>query len=375
MRGVDAVRLGLAELARVPGRFALVVAATTLLIALVLVFSGIGTRHVADLSGAVARSNADVLVLSSAAQGAVQASRVDGAMVGRLATLPSVGAAAPVGEARVGGWIDGRLYDVSLWGAVPAAPGAPRVVAGRAASRPGEAVVDIADTHLGLGIGATLEVADTGDELRVVGLTEGRRFASIPTVTVTYHQWAAIIDGVHPDADEVAPALIAVAAASGFDPEDTAAAITAFDPELSASTPQALAADLPGVAGVRASFAAATLVALVAVSATVGLFFLVSVAHRRRSLALLRAVGAPPATLGATLFTQVAALVGTGSVLAGALVAVAAHLAPARVPLVFSVGWLVATAAATLAVALLSTAAAVRLLRRVDPAEAMGLRP
>ncbi len=369
------MRLGLTELARAPGRFALIAAATTLLIALVLVFSGIGTRHVADLSGAVARSNADVLVLNTAAQGAVQASRVDEAAVGRLATLAEVETAAPVGEARVSGRVDGRLYDVSLWGVPAGAPGAPRVVAGRPPSRPGEAVVDVADAHLGLPVGATLEIADTGDELRVVGLTEGRRFASIPTVTVTYRQWAAIIDATYPDADEVAPALIAVTAAPGFDADDTAAAITAFDPELSAGTPQTVAADLPGVAGVRASFAAATLVALVAISATVGLFFLVGVVHRRRSLALLRAVGARPATLSAALFTQVAVLVGVGTVLAGGLVAVTAHLAPARVPLAFSGGLLAATAGATLAVALLSTAAAARLLRRVDPAEALGLQP
>jgi hypothetical protein len=47
------LRLGLLEVVHAPGRFAPVLVAVSLLVALVLAFSGIGTGNVDDLNGAV----------------------------------------------------------------------------------------------------------------------------------------------------------------------------------------------------------------------------------------------------------------------------------------------------------------------------------
>ena len=369
------MRLGLLEMVRAPGRFAPVLAAISLLVGLVLAFSGIGTSHVDDLNGAVARSSADVLVLAAGAEGALQASRVDGADVEVVAALPEIAEAAPIGEARVGGRVDGDLYDVSLWGAGPGGPGAPEVIKGRPPEALGEAVIDIADAHLGLGIGATLEVADTDDRLTIVGLTEDRRFASIPTVVVTYEQWEAILNAIFADSDGVEPAMIAVTATDGVTPERAAAAIDALDAALAADVPPSLAAGLPGVAGVRASFAAATLVALIAVSAVTGLFFLLSVAHRRRAYEVLRAVGASRGVLVRALATQAVALVVLASLLGGGLVAVAAAVAPPRVPLSVSFPLLAIVTIAALMVTLTSALGSVRGLRKLDPAAALARRP
>lgn len=365
------MHLGLRELRRRPGRFAPLVLAVTLLSALVLAFSGIGTRHVDDLNGAVANSSADLLVLAEGAQGAIQASRIDREHVATVAGLDGVEDARPIGEARIGGRIDGELYDVSLWGAGPGGPGAAEVVEGRAPEGPGEAVVDLGDAHLGLGIGSTLQVADTGDEFVVVGFTEDRRFASIPTVVVTYRQWEATLDATYPDADEVEPTLIGVRTSTGAEVGDVIARIEGTDASLVAEPPVDLAGGLPGIAGVRASFATATLVALLAVSAVVGLFFLVSLAGRRQSLEALRAVGAPPRTLASAMLVQ-AVLVTVGSnVLAGVVVGVASGLLPARVPLSLSVGLWAVVSVATTIVAVVSVLLAVRRLTSLDPAEAL----
>ena len=368
------MELGLRELRRRPGRFVPLGLAVTLLSALVLAFSGIGTSHVGDLNGAVANSSADVLVMAAGAEGAIQASRVDREHVATVADLDGVAHARPIGEARVGGQIDGELYDVSLWGAVPGGPGAPAVVDGRAPQGPGEAVVDLADAHLGLGIGSILRIADTGDELEVVGLTEDRRFASIPTVVVTYAQWEATLDATYPDADEVEPTLIGVRTSDGADLDDVIARIGATGAPLVGERPTDLAAGLPGVAGVRASFATATVVALLAVTAVVGLFFLVSLAGRRRSLEVLRAVGSPPRTLATAMLTQAVLVTSVSSAVAGGVVAVASVLLPARIPLSLSPRlWLVVSLVTTM-VAVLSVSAAVRRLRNLDPAEALGRR-
>ena len=370
----SAVHLGLRELRRQPGRFVPLVLAVTLLSALVLAFSGIGTSHVGDLNGAVANSSAELLVLAEGAEGAIQASRIDQEHVATVAALDGVDDARPIGEARVGGRIGGDLYDLSLWGAGPDGPGAPTVVDGRAPQDPGEAVVDLADAYLGLTIGSTLRIADTGDELEVVGFTEDRRFASIPTVVVTYEQWEATLDATYPDADEVEPTMIGVRTSTDAGIDDVIARIDATDAPLAAERSAELAGGLPGIAGVRASFATATIVALLAISGVVGLFFLVSLAGRRRSLEVLRAVGASPRALASAMLTQVVVITASSNALAGAVVAVASALLPARVPLSLSVGLWGVVSVVTTIIAVLSVLAAVRRLRSLDPAEALGRR-
>jgi len=369
------MRFGLREVLREPGRFLLIGVAVSLLIGLVVVFSGIGTRHVDDLNGAVARSSADLLVLASGAEGAVQASRVDRADIESLIALPEVLDARPVGEARVGGRIDGALYDLSLWGIGPEGPGVAPVIEGRAAARDGEAVIDVADAHLGLELGSTFEVADTGERLTVVGFTEGRRFASIPTVVVTYAQWERTLDAVFADADGVEPALIAIELAAGHTPVDAIAAISDLDLPIIAEVPEVLAANLPGVAGTRASFASATLVALIAVSAVTGLFFLLGLTYRRKTYEVLRALGAPRGLLIRALIAQATVLVLGASLVGGGLVMIAAALAPPRVPLSFSAGLLGQVTVTALLVTVLSTLVAIRRLRRIDPAGALVVDP
>lgn len=364
--------LGLRELGRRPGRFVPLGLAVTLLSALVLAFAGIGTSHVGDLNGAVANSSADVLVLAAGAEGAIQASRIEREHVATVAGLDGVEDARPIGEARVGGRVGGELYDVSLWGVGPDGPGVPEVVEGRAPQGPGEAVVDVADAHLGLDIGSTLRVADTGDELEVVGLTEERRFASIPTVVVTYAQWEATLDATYPDADEVEPTLIGVRTSADADVDAVIARIEGTGAPLAAERPADLAAGLPGIAGVRASFATATIVALIAVSAVVGLFFLVSLAGRRRSLEMLRAVGAPPRTLAAAMLTQAVLVTAVSNLVAGGVVGIAAMLLPARVPLSLSPGLWLVVGTVTTVVALVSVSIAVWRLRALDPVDALG---
>ena len=364
--------LGLRELLRRPGRFVPLGLAVTLLSALVLAFSGIGTSHVGDLNGAIANSSADVLVLAAGAEGAIQASRMDRDDVAAVAAVRGVATAAPIGEARVGGRFDGELYDVSLWGAEPEGPGAPEVVEGRIAQAPGEAVIDRADAHLGVTIGSSFRIADTDEALEIVGFTEDRRFASIPTAVATYEQWEATLDATYPDADEVEPAMIGVWVDDGQAVEEVAARIDAADPSFSAAAPEALAAGLPGIAGVRASFATATVVALLAVSAVVGLFFLVSLAGRRRSLETLRAVGASPRMLATAMLTQALLVTVVGNAAAGGLVGLAAAVLPARVPLSLSPGLWAVVSLATTAVAVTSVLVAVRRLRSLDPAAALG---
>ena len=368
---MSGLRLGSRELQRAPGRFLLLAGVLGLLLALLVAFRGIADEHVKELQGAVARSSADVLVTDAAAEWAVQASRVDAEDLARVAAHAGVAEAAPIGALRVGARLpDGEAVNLSLWGAEQGATGEVEVVDGRPPQEPGEAAVDRADAFRGAALGATVRVDDTGDDLEIVGMTEDRRFAAIPTAYVAYEQWETIVEDAVAETDDVEATAIAVRAAEGRDPEALAAALS--DGDLAAATPAAAGALLPGVAGVQTSFRLLSVVVVLALAVLSGVATSLIVAARRPEIATLRALGAPLRTVATTVAVQMTGVVAGASGFAAALVAAATVLAPPHVPLVPSAGLWATSAATTLAAAVATAAVVAWRGGRVPPVESLG---
>ena len=233
-------------------------------------------------------------------------------------------------------------------------------------------MVDLADRAHGATLGGSLTLADTDTRLEVVGFTADGRFGAIPTATVIYAQWVEVAAEIgDADPDEVEPAAVAVDA--GGDAEALADGLNGPESPVRASSPASLAAQLPGVAGVRASFALLG-VAGVAVAVVAATFALANVAHRQCTVALLRALGASRRRLLAALAAQRVLVTIAGAALAAGLVAAAAWLAPADVPLRWNaVTWAVSSLVA-LAATLLASAVAIVCLTRVAPSDAVGAR-
>lgn len=234
-------------------------------------------------------------------------------------------------------------------------------------------MVDLADRAHGATLGGSLTLADTDTRLEVVGFTADGRFGAIPTATVIYAQWVEVAAEIgDADPDEVEPAAVAVDA--GGDAEALADGLNGPESPVRASSPASLAAQLPGVAGVRASFALLLGVAGVAVAVVAATFALANVAHRQCTVALLRALGASRRRLLAALAAQRVLVTIAGAALAAGLVAAAAWLAPADVPLRWNaVTWAVSSLVA-LAATLLASAVAIVCLTRVAPSDAVGAR-
>ena len=364
--------LALGQLRRSPWQTASVAGVLGALISLVVVFGVVGDAQIRGLSGALAANDADLWVLASGAQGALSASRVEPATLPLVAAVDGVVGVTPIGEVRVGVRIEGgELVDASLWGIDPHSPAAPPVVDGTPASRPDQAVMDGADRHLGGVPGARLELVDLPMTLEVVGLTEGRRFASIPTITVTYDRWAEIIDGLNPDSDEVVPTAFAVQLAPSADPDRVAEAIAVAVPTLVAATPAALAAELPGIDGLRSSFSTAALVSLVAVAAISAAFTRLQVEQELRVLTTLRAIGASPRVLARSHQLRVALLVVLGAVVAVLLIAVFERLSPPQIPITLEVRTLVTVTLTTWIAAALAARRGLRVVRTLDPADVL----
>lgn len=364
--------LAVRQLCRAPLRTAALVVALGSLIALVVAFAVVGDAQVRGLSGALENNDADLWVLASGSEGALAASRVDPALLETVAAIDGVARVAPIGEVRVGMRIDGgRLVDASLWGIDPDNRAAPPIEVGKPAARPGQAIADGADRHLGLVPGARVDVVDVAMPLEIVGLTEGRRFASIPTITVPYARWVEVVDGLNPDNDEVFPTAFALSTEPGSDPDRVAAAITAAVPTLLAAPPATLAAQLPGIDGLRSSFGTAALVSLVAVAAATAAFTGLQVEQDRRMLATLRAIGASSRMLARVYQVRVALLVLLGALAASLLIGVAQTLSPPSIPIRLEPRILVVVAGATWAAAALAAGRSLRTIRDGDPADVL----
>ncbi|TVP66272.1 MAG: FtsX-like permease family protein [Nitriliruptor sp.] len=370
---LGAVRtLAVGQLRRAPWHAAAVGGVLGALISLVVVFGVVGDAQVRGLSGALASNDSDLWVLAAGAQGALSASRVDPALLGTVAAIDGVAVASPVGEVRVGVRIDGGgLLDASLWGIDPASPAAPPVTEGSAPAARDEAIVDGADRHLGAVPGARVEFADVVSTLRIVGLTEDRRFASIPTITISYDRWVEIVDGLNPDSDEVFPTAFTVKLDPAADPSEIAAAISVAAPTLVAVPPAQLAAELPGIDGLRSSFGTAALVALVAVATVSAAFTRLQVEQDLRVLSTLRAIGASPRALARAYQVRVALLVLLGMLVAVALIGLAELLSPPQIPITLEFRTLVAVTFATWAAAALAARRGLGALRTLDPADAL----
>ncbi|TVR30881.1 MAG: ABC transporter permease [Nitriliruptor sp.] len=364
--------LAVGQVRRTPIRTAAVAGVLGALISLVVVFGVVGDAQIRGLSGALEANDADLWVLASGAQGALSASRVEPELLGTVSAVGGIARVAPIGEIRVGVRIEGgALLDASLWGIDPDSPAAPPVIDGMPASDRHQAVVDAADRHLGAVPGARLELVDLPTTLRVVGLTEGRRFASIPTITVPYARWSEIVDALNPDSDDVVPTAFAVELEPAADPSEVAAAIAAAAPTLVAAAPSQLAAELPGIDGLRSSFGTAALVSLVAVAAISAAFTRLQVEQELRTMATLRAIGASPRILSRAHQVRVAMLVLLGALIAAVLIGMAQRLSPPQIPITLDVRTLATVTAATWAAAALAARRGLRGLRTLDPADVL----
>lgn len=363
--------LALRQLRRSPRRSAAIISVLALLISLVSVFSVVGDAQVRGLSGLVAQNEADLWVMAAGAQGALAASRVDPAVIGAVEQVAGVAQVSPIGEVRVAMVVDEVRVDASLWGIDPDGAGAPPIVAGRAVRAGEEAIVDGADVGLGLVPGREVRLPEFPISVRIVGLSEARRYASIPTVTVDYATWERLVDELNPDSDDVFPTVLAVRVDQPDERMAVAEAIEGSVASVTVRAPAAIAEELPGIAGLRASFGAAALVALVAVIALAGSFVRLELTRQERSNAELRAVGVMPRTLGLVVQLQVLVATIVAALVAVVLVAVAAAVSPPRVPIAVDVTTITVVAVLAWVGAAAATARWARTLGRIDPSAAL----
>ena len=162
-------------------RFLIAVVATSLIFALTLLVTGTAKGIDNEVGRIVASFAADRWVVDEGATGPFTSTRPLDEIGGRRDRLLSPASRSAAGLILFRGTLGGEApVDVNLIGYEPGALGAPTIDEGRAATGPGEAVVDVA---LGIDPGETIDLI--GEDREVVGTADGVTFFyGIPTVFI-----------------------------------------------------------------------------------------------------------------------------------------------------------------------------------------------
>jgi putative ABC transport system permease protein len=367
------VRLGLLQLRRSARRTTGLTATVTALSLLVLTVSSISSTLSGSLAGAIDTMEADVIVLTSASQGTLQASRITPETIEGVSHVDGVSRLATIGELRVTALLDGRPVDASLFGVDPRGPGLPAEIAttGRWPLQERDALVDDADERRGATPGAAIAIQGTDVVLDVVGTTTGARFGGILTVYTHYDTWEVVFGQLFPDATELRPTLVAVDASAGTDPDLLARRITDSVAGVRARTPSAAAMELPGMTGIRDSFRLISVITVGSALLLVASFWLLTTAHQARPLAVLNALGVRQAHLVRALLTQVVVVVGMGVLIAWAALTVVVRSTPPTYPLRADPQQIAGIAIVLLIGAVVAVLPAARRILSIDPLTAL----
>ncbi|MEI8001283.1 MAG: FtsX-like permease family protein [Actinomycetes bacterium] len=364
------MRLAFREITRARLRFGLLSGAAGLLVFLILFQSTLLSTLLSFFSGALQHQSAAVVVYNADARKNPEGSVLPTATVDAVAAVDGVARAEPFGVDTMTARAGGKELDVAVLGYVLGGPGAPTdVVEGRRPRSDGEGVASDIDADRGFALGDTVRVVgpDGTYPITIVGRAHDIRFSVNPGVFVSYATFEAASRVKNPDALAVLPSMVAVSVERGADPITVAARIDRTVPGVDALDRDAAVQSLPGVSAVKISFNIIQGLAFVVVTMVVGIFFVILTVQKAAALTLLRAIGAPTATLVRSLLVQVVLVMVAAIVVGTALLTLASLGSSAKFPIEVDPGVVLTRGAVLLVLALLASLASIRRVLRIDP--------
>ncbi|GHF93349.1 hypothetical protein GCM10017783_01640 [Deinococcus piscis] len=233
---------------------------------------------------------------------------------------------------------------------------APKITEGQPMQGDG-AVVDATLKEDGVKLGDTIILRPSGEELKVVGFTEGARLNHQPVMFVTLDEWQSL----NPRAGGTVSGV-------------------ALEAETVSSLPEGLAAQtraeaLQSLQGYKEEQGSLLMIQvfLVAVSALVmAVFFYVMTLQKTAQFGLLKAIGAGMRTLAGSLVAQVVLLTVAALAVAAAAMYGTTQVLPAGLPFALSWSAVAQASALLLLVSLLGSLLSLRTIAQADPLQALG---
>jgi putative ABC transport system permease protein len=376
---VTALRLPVAWLTRTPARSFFVALAMGSSLCVVLLLEGFQAGLYAQMAGASLRRGADLIVAQAGVKDFLASrSKLPQTSRSRVESVPGVAGAYPITMVPIIFEKSGRRTPVLLV-VHQRLGGADRIVRGAGLERPRDIVIDESlASRYAIEPGDPLVLADF--EFRVAGITRGEAAMFTAMAFATYDDLLDFYfsSGVMGDVTSLPlVGFLLVRLAEGADRRGVAAAIEASVPSVDVFVPETLAAN--DVAMGQSLFGpvmgAVTSVAYGVCLLVIGLVLYVGADGRRGSLGVLKALGFRDVQLAAAMVVEGLGLFALSLPLALLLALAIGRAVEAWAPLyvvdVLVPGPLMRSLLAGLGLTLLASLAPVRVLRHLEPADAL----
>lgn len=380
------IYLGLKEVWRNKGRFALVASVIALITILVLFIAALAEGLGAGNKEYIEKLNADLLVYQDKVDLSIPSSRIDQAKVRSLRRVPGVAEVGPIGfsNASIPTQDVDKPLKISLIGVVPGLPGEPVVLAGRGLERVdvNEAIIDsnVAE-QAGFGVGdmVTIKTIQGTDEeffdVLVVGVTDGQKYSIQPSVMLPYKTW----DKIRPQervADEPREVIFNVVAVRLDDPtqRDTMAEHLQRDVRnIQAVDLKTAYENTPGYSAQQSTLSTQRIFSLLIGVLVIGGFFQIQTLQKVAQIGMLKAIGASNRTIALAFVLQIVAVTIFGVGLGALGTLLLALSLPSAIPLAFTAEPVIAAIMSLLLIGPIGGLVSVRSLLKVEPLTALGL--
>jgi putative ABC transport system permease protein len=383
---VMAFYLAFKEMWRSKGRFlliALVIALITMLVLFIAALAeglGLGNREYIE------KLNAELLMYQEGVELSISSSRVGRSELNDVARVPGVKEVGPIGFASTSIILPGQEpLDSSLIGVESGKPGMPPAWEGHdlQSRRSKEAVIDenvAVETGLKIGDTFTIKTIQGTEEkfysLRVIGITDSRRYSIQPSIFVPILAWDEIRPKAQVESDSTQESIFNVVAVKLEDPSSIEAMAQRIEQQvdhLEAADLKTAYENTPGYGPQQSTLDTQQTFTLLIGVLVIGGFFQIQTLQKVAQIGVMKAIGVSNIMVSSAAMLQIITVTVLGIAL-GSLGTVGLAWALSSISAIVFTPTAVVTAIVTLLlIGPISGLVSIRILLRVEPLRALGL--
>lgn len=379
------IYLSFKEMWRNKGRFllfSLVIALITVLVLFIAALAdGLGNGN----KEYIEKLNGDLIVFKSNVDLSIAKSQLDRQQLTQIKGIPGVQGAGQVSFSSVVLQLgNAKKLNVALIGVEPGRPGEPPVLQGRGLSEKGgkEAIIDRnVALQTGYRVGDNLVVKSiqgTKEELytlKVVGITDGRQYSIQPSIIVPYLRFEQIKPGPVPSPNEsdLLSNIIVVKLQNPNRWSEMATTLQSQATNIIAVDKVTAYENTPGYSAQQSTLNTQRFFSLLIGVLVIGGFFQIQTLQKVPQIGMLKAIGAPNATVALAALAQIVMVTIIGVAVGTAFTLLLSLTFPATVPIIFSPTAVALGVGSLLLIGPVGGLVSIRYALRVEPLTALGL--
>ncbi|MGN6755778.1 MAG: ABC transporter permease [Thermomicrobiales bacterium] len=365
--------LAIRELRYAKLRYLLIGAIMTLIAWLAFLLSGLANGLATDNAAAISTMPTNYFVFQHDARLQLTRSLLPFDLIARVKAVPGITDAAPLGQMMlaVKRSSGGDQLDAAMLGIDPTSFIAPPITSGTGlvGAPANGVVVDKKLADKGVGLGDTLIVQPTGQQLTVVGFTNKQTYSHQPVIFAPLATWQQIRFATPGAAGNITNPISAVALKGNQDAADrVAGALTGVQVASRGETVKTL----PGYSEESGTLSMIQGFLFVIAAFIIAAFFYILTLQKTAQFGVLKAIGASTSFLARDLLGQVVLLTVTGIATGAALAYGVSLLIPQSVPFALESALVLGYGAVLLAVALGGALLSLRRIATTDALVAIG---